>query len=125
MALLDESNLMAERARHAKFRTNHVGTKLNEAELHELGELVAKRKETPAELIRGLILRELKQDKEGLRPSVEMIEITAIRLQIMNLLKPVLTGIKVTPDVFEAIIKEVKNRKRGLALEVLEDYEQG
>jgi hypothetical protein len=125
MALLDESNLMAERARHAKFRTNHVGTKLNEAELHELGELVAKRKETPAELIRGLILRELKQDKEGLRLSVEMIEITAIRLQIMNLLKPVLTGIKVTPDVFEAIIKEVKNRKRGLALEVLEDYEQG
>ena len=27
MALLDESNLLAERARHAKFRTNHVGTK--------------------------------------------------------------------------------------------------
>jgi hypothetical protein len=125
MAILDESNLMAERARHAKFRTNHVGTKLNEAELHELGELVAKRKETPAELIRGLILRELKRDKEGLRPSVEMIEITAIRLQLMNLLRPVLTGIKVTPDVFEAIIKEVKNRKRGLALEILEDYEKG
>jgi hypothetical protein len=125
MALLDESNLLAERARHAKFRTNHVGTKLNEAELHELGELVAKRKETPAELIRGLILRELKQDKVGMKPSVEMIEITAIRLQIMNLLRPVLTGIKVTPDVFEAIIKEVKNRKRGLALEVLEEYEKG
>jgi hypothetical protein len=125
MALLDESNLMAERERHAKFRTNHVGTKLNEAELHELGELVAKRKETPAELIRGLILRELKRDKEGLRPSAELIEITAIRLQIMNLLRPVLTGIKVTPDVFEAIIKEVKNRKRGLALEVLEEYEKG
>jgi len=68
MALLDESNLLAERARHAKFRTNHVGTKLNEAELHELGELVAKRKESPAELIRGLILRELKRDKEGMRP---------------------------------------------------------
>jgi hypothetical protein len=125
MALLDESNLLAERARHAKFRTNHVGTKLNEAELHELGELVAKRKETPAELIRGLILRELKRDKEGMKPSVEMIEITAIRLQIMNLLRPVLTGIKVTPNVFEAVIKEVKNRKRGLALEILEEYEKG
>jgi hypothetical protein len=80
MALLDESNLLAERARHAKFRTNHVGTKLNEAELHELGELVAKRKETPAELIRGLILRELKRDKAGIKPSVEMVEITALRL---------------------------------------------
>jgi hypothetical protein len=125
MALLDESNLMAERARHAKFRTNHVGTKLNEAELHELGELVAKRKETPAELIRGLILRELKRDKEGMRPSVEMIEITAIRLQIVNLLKPFLTGTKMTPETFDAIIKEVKNRKRGLAFEVLEEYEKG
>jgi hypothetical protein len=125
MALLDESNLLAERARHAKFRTNHVGTKLNEAELHELGELVAKRKETPAELIRGLILRELKRDKKGMRPSAELIEITAIRLQIMNLLRPVLTGIKVTPEVFDSVIKEVKNRKRALALEILEEYEKG
>jgi hypothetical protein len=125
MALLDESNLLAERARHAKFRTNHVGTKLNEAELLELGELVAKRKETPAELIRGLILRELKRDKEGLKPSAELIEITAIRLQIVNLLKPVLTGIKVTPEVFDGVIKEVKNRKRGLALEILEEHEKG
>jgi hypothetical protein len=124
MALLDESNLLAERARHAKFRTNHVGTKLNEAELHELGELVAKRKETPAELIRGLILRELKRDKEGLKPSAELIEITAIRLQIVNLLKPVLTGIKLTPEVFDGVIKEVKNRKRGLALEILEEHEK-
>lgn len=35
MAMLNESNLLAMRARAAKFRTNHVGTKLNEAELHE------------------------------------------------------------------------------------------
>ena len=125
MALLDESNLIAERARHAKFRTNHVGTKLNEAELHELGELVAKRKETPAELIRGLILRELKRDKEGLRPSAELIEITAIRLQIVNLLKPVITGTKMTPETFDAIVQEVRIRKRGCALDVLKDYEQG
>lgn len=125
MTLLDESNLLAERARHAKFRTNHVGTKLNEAQLHELGELVAKRKETPAELIRGLILRKLKRDKEGLRPSPELIEITAIRLQIVNMLRPVLTGIKVTPEVVEGIIKEIKNRKRALAVEILEEYEKG
>ena len=125
MTLLDESNLLAERARHAKFRTNHVGTKLNEAQLHELGELVAKRKETPAELIRGLILRKLKRDKEGLRPSPELIEITAIRLQIVNMLRPVLTEIKVTPEVVEGIIKEIKNRKRALAVEILDEYEKG
>jgi len=60
-----------------------------------------------------------------MRPSAELIEITAIRLQIMNLLKPVLTGIKVTPEVFEGVIKEVKNRKQALASEILEEYEKG
>ena len=60
-----------------------------------------------------------------MRPSAELIEITAIRLQIMNLLKPVLTGIKVTPEVFEGVRKEVKNRKQALASEILEEYEKG
>ena len=32
MAMLNESNLLAMKARAAKFRTHHVGTKLNEAE---------------------------------------------------------------------------------------------
>ena len=36
MALLDEKNLAAEAAKRARFRVHHVGTKLNEAELHEL-----------------------------------------------------------------------------------------
>ena len=35
MALLDEKNLMAERARRARFRVNHVGTKLNEGKRAE------------------------------------------------------------------------------------------
>jgi hypothetical protein len=69
MALLDGKNLAAEASKRARFRVHHVGTKLNEAELHELEALAAKRKETQAELIRGLILHELARDAEGLRPS--------------------------------------------------------
>lgn len=52
MATLDESNLLAMKARAAKFRTHHVGTKLNEAELREFEALAEKRKQTPSELIR-------------------------------------------------------------------------
>jgi hypothetical protein len=48
MAMLNESNLLAMKARAAKFRTNHVGTKLNEAELHEFEALAEKRKQTPS-----------------------------------------------------------------------------
>jgi hypothetical protein len=48
MAILEEANLLAERARHAKHRTHHVGTKLNEGELHEFEALAEKRKQSPS-----------------------------------------------------------------------------
>jgi hypothetical protein len=51
MAMLNESNLLAMKAKAAKFRTHHVGTKLNEAELHEFEALAEKRKQSPSELI--------------------------------------------------------------------------
>src|SRR5450755_3526957 len=86
MALLDEKNLAAEAAKRALFRVHHVGTKRNQAELHELEALAAKRNQTQGELIRRLILRELEHDKTGLRPSAEMVEITACRLLLVNLL---------------------------------------
>ena len=62
MAILEEANLLAERARHAKHRTHHVGTKLNEHELHEFEALAERRKQTPSELIRGLVLGEIERD---------------------------------------------------------------
>src|SRR5260370_14184870 len=86
MALLDEKHLAVEAAKRARFRVHHVGTKLNQAEMHELEALAAKRKQTQAELIRGLVAREIEQDKTGLRPSAEMGEITPGRRRWSNLL---------------------------------------
>jgi hypothetical protein len=36
MAMLNESNLLAMKAKAAKFRTHHIGTKLNETELRDM-----------------------------------------------------------------------------------------
>jgi hypothetical protein len=127
MALLDESNLLAERARHAKFRTNHVGTKLNEAELQELTALVAKRKETPAELIRGLVLREIAQDKQPtpeVRASVEMEEIVALRLLLINVLPKLAAGEKITPETYKLIEVEVQKRKSIRGLELVQEWQK-
>lgn len=108
MALLDETRLVAEKARRAQFRLHHVGAKLNEGELREFEALVAKRGQTQAELIRGLILEELKRDPESVRPSAEMVEITACRLLVVNLLRSVATGQPITEKVFDGIIDQVK-----------------
>ena len=123
MALLNEKNLAAEAAKRARYRVHHVGTKLNQAELHELEALAAKRNETQAELIRGLILREIEQDKTGLQPSAEMVEITACRLLLVNLLGPLAKGEAMTREAFDKIVDEVKKRKARLARDRLKDHE--
>jgi CRISPR/Cas system-associated protein Csm6 len=123
MALLDEENLATEAAKRARFRVHHVGTKLNEAELRELEVLAAKRKQTQAELIRGLVLREIEQDQTGLRPSAEMVEITACRLLLVNLLGPLAKGQAMTSEVFDGIVDLVKKQKARVALDRLKDHE--
>jgi hypothetical protein len=99
MALIDksemEANLAAQHRKAAKFRTNHVGTKLNEAELREFDALAEKRQQSPSELIRGLVLREIEQDKRPapeLRGSAELEEITAMRLLLINVLPKLAVG---------------------------------
>jgi hypothetical protein len=123
MALLDEKNLAAEAAKRARFRVHHVGTKLNEEELHGLEVLTAKRKQTQAELIRGLVLREIEQDQTGVRPSAEMVEITACRLLLVNLLGPLAKGHAMTSEVFDGIVDMVKRQKARVALDRLKDHE--
>src|SRR5260370_42419005 len=105
MALLNEKNLAAEAAKRARYRVHHVGTKLNEAELHELEALAAKRNETQAELIRGLGLRETEQDKTGLRPSAEMGEITACRLLFVTLPGALPKGEAMTPEALNGLLE--------------------
>ena len=123
MALLDEKDLAAEAAKRARFRVHHVGTKLNQTELHELEVLAAKRNQTQAELIRGLVLREIEQDRTGLRPSAEMVEITACRLLVVNLLGPLAKGQAMTPEVFDGIVDMVKRQKVRVATDRLKDHE--
>ena len=123
MALLDEKNLIAEAAKRARFRVHHVGTKLNEAERHELEVLAAKRSQTQAELIRGLILDEVEQEKTSHRASVEMVEITACRLLLTHLLRPIVTGQTITEQAFDEIVEEVKKHKARVAGDRLKDHQ--
>jgi hypothetical protein len=123
MAKGDTEDLAAQATKRAEFRLHHVGTKLNERELGALEELLAKRSQTQGEFIRGLILAEIERDKEGVRASAELTEIIGVRMLLTNLLRPVATGARITPEVFDGIVAEAKKRKAGVALETLKDHE--
>src|ERR1035438_8283835 len=73
------------------------------------------------EFIRQLILDELARDSGDPPVSAELVEILGLRLMLTNLLKPLATGQKITPDVFDGIIAEVKKHKRGLAIKTRPD----
>ena len=122
MAKGDTEDLAAQAAKRAEFRLHHVGTKLNEREVRELEELLAKRDQTQGEFIRGLILAEIERDRQGVRASVELEEITAIRLLLINLLRPLATGQPMPEKTFDGYIAEVKKRKAEAAQGIAKDH---
>ena len=125
MAILDETNLAAEAAKRATYRVHHVGTKLNESELRAFESLALRRNQTQGELIRGLILNEQADEQAresgGVQPSAELVEITAVRLLLINLLKPVAIGQPMTEKTFDGIVAEAKKRKAPVALELVQE----
>jgi hypothetical protein len=126
MAKVDKEDLAAQAAKRAEFRVHHVGTKLNERELGELEALLARRSQSQGEFIRGLILdaikAEIERDRQGVSASVELEEITAVRLLLINLLRPVATGQPMPEKTFDGDIAEVKKRKAEAALGIAKDH---
>jgi hypothetical protein len=117
-----KDELAAVVAKRAQFHVHHVGTKLNEHELGELEAILVRRQQTQGEFIRGLILAELKRDREGVRASVELVEITAVRLLLINLLQPVATGGAMSAKTFDGYLEVVKKRKVASAQAILEEH---
>jgi cyclopropane fatty-acyl-phospholipid synthase-like methyltransferase len=102
----------------ARFRVKTAGTKLNREELSALEKHCQERGTSPGELIRQLILRELRQNAGDSIVSAELTEAIGLRLMLTNLLKPIATGQKITPEIFDAIMAEVRKTKREVAVEV-------
>jgi len=118
----DREDLSAQAAKRANFRVHHVGTKLNDRERRELETLLVKRGQTQGKFIRDLILEALARDVGGLRASVELEEITAVRLLLINLLRPVATGQPMAEKTFDAYVTETKKRKTEIALNIAKDH---
>jgi len=124
MSLLGDDSIAASAARSAKNRVKTAGTKLTPNELATLEQHCRDRETTPGELIRQLILDELARASGELPVSPELVEISGLRLMLTNLLKPLTTGQKITPEVFDEVIGKVKEHKRGLAIQTRTDLEK-
>ena len=123
MSLLGDEEICEIARQRESFRLTNVSSKLTRIEADRLDDLARKHGLQRGEFIRQLILDELAHDSGGPPVSVELVEIIGLRLILTNLLKPLTTGQKITPETFDGIIAEVKKHKRGLAIKTRTDLE--
>jgi hypothetical protein len=124
MPLLNDDAMVGKAEQRASFRLTNVSSKLSRSEAERLDLLARKRGQQRGEFIRHLILDELTRDSGAPTASPELSEIVGVRLMLTNLLKPLATGLKITPEVFDGIMVEVKKRKTALAVETKQDLER-
>ena len=124
MPLLSEDQLAAEAEKRETYRLVGVTTKLSPREVADTERLAKRRGQQRGELIRRLILDELSRDSGEPTTSAELSEIVGIRLMLMNVLKPIAAGQKLTPEVFDSIMTEVKKRKKAVAIEARQEAER-
>ena len=124
MPLLIDDAMVEKAEQRASFRLTNVSSKLSRSEAERLDLLARKRGQQRGEFIRRLILDELTRDSGAPTASPELSEIVGVRLMLTNLLKPLATGLKITPEVFDGIMDEVKKRKTALAVETKQDLER-
>jgi len=124
MSFFNDEQLAAEAKAKASYRLIGVTTKLSPREVEDIERLARKHGLQRGEFIRQLILDELACDSGDPPVSPELVEIIGVRLMLTNLLKPLTTGQKITPEVFDGIIAEVKKHKRNLAIKTRTDLEK-
>jgi hypothetical protein len=124
MSRLGDEELSEIARQRESFRLTNVSSKLTRIEADRLDDLARKHGLQRGEFIRQLILDELAHDSGGPPVSVELVEIIGLRLMLTNLLKPIVTGQKITAEVFDGVITEVKKHKRGLAIKTRTDLEK-
>ena len=124
MSFFNDEQLTAEAKAKASYRLIGVTTKLSPREVEDIERLARKHGLQRGEFIRQLILDELACDSGDPPVSPELVEIIGVRLMLTNLLKPLTTGQKITQEVFDGIIAEVKKHKRSLAIKTRTDLEK-
>jgi hypothetical protein len=124
MPLLNDEAMVEKAKQRESFRLTNVSSKLTRSEAEALDSLAKKRGKQRGELIRQLILAEVQRSYAEPTASPELSELVGIRLMLTNVLKPLAAGQKITPEVFDGIMVEVKKRKRAVAIEAQQDLER-
>ena len=122
MPLLSDERLAEDAVKRAGFRLKTAGTKLNEEETAALEKHCRDKGVTPGELIRQLILTELGRGTLSNDTGDPVLtEILGVRLFLVNVLRPLAVGQRLTPEAFDKLLDEIGSAKHKLAAQILSE----
>ena len=112
MALLAQHNDSQGTQRKTVFRNATVCLKLTQQEVELLDQIATAEGVARSEWMRDVILRELRGDSAN-DPS--LAEILGVRLLLVNVLRPLAAGQRLTPEAFDKLLDEISEAKHALA----------
>ena len=112
MAILKGKPDVSSDSDHSLNRVFPVTAKLTKEELRRVTEFARSQGLPRGEWIRDVILRELRGDSAN-DPS--LAEILGVRLLLVNVLRPLAAGQRLTPEAFDKLLDEISGAKHQLA----------
>ena len=112
MSILKATARAISESDRALNRVFPVTAKLTKEELGKVTEFARSQGLARGEWIRDVILRELRAASAG-DPS--LAEILGVRLLLVNVLRPLAAGQRLTPEAFDKLLDEISEAKHGLA----------
>ncbi len=106
------------RLKNGDNRTKTVGARITSSEERELVEAADREGRSVSEWSREVLLREARRSKDD----ALFTEIVAVRMLLLNLMKPLAQGQKLTPENIVEIMAVVKKEKHKAAKEVMQQY---
>src|ERR1700730_5993850 len=112
MSLLTSQNGSKKAASKTIFRNTTRCLKLTEEEARLLDEVATAKGVARSEWMRDVILRELRPAPIS---DTSLAEILGVRLLLVNVLRPLAAGQKLTPEAFDKLLDEISEAKHALA----------
>ena len=112
MPLLAQHNDSERTQKKTVFRNSTVCLKLTQQEVQLLDQIATAKGMARSEWMRDVILRELRGDSAN-DPS--LAEILGVRLLLVNVLRPLAAGQRLTPEAFDKLLDEISEAKHALA----------
>src|ERR1700675_298836 len=97
---------------HARNRVFPVTAKLTKDELGSVTEFARSQGLARGEWIRDVILKEM---RKGSTNDPSLAEILGVRLLLVNVLRPLAAGQRLTPEAFDQLLDEISEAKHQLA----------